>query len=457
MFKFLQNYKLHNSGAVALMFALLVPLLVGSSGIALDYARAYLVKQRLSQALDAAALAGAASATEADEIEQKILEFFAANYPEEKIGATFDPEVSIDGNEITVSGVAIYTTTFLRFLGIEEIDINSVTVVQREVQGLEVVLVMDNTGSMATNNNIATLRTAATNFVNIMFENTSNPEYVRIGLVPYSTSVNVGSYGLGENPDGSYYDSAFVNNPHDLEYDTDSSDQWHGCVLANAYPDDTDDNSETWDMYRYCLDEDENLVCDYYSEAYNCSGRGRRRTCSYRNVARNSPNYICPDTPVTPITSDQDALIESIETMDADGHTYGNYGMVWGYRLISPEYPFEEGAAWDSELWRKAIVMMTDGVNTMHPYYSTYGPTADHDISASDLNERFAEVCENLKDRDVIIYTVTFTGGVSEDTKDYYRECATSESQYYDAPSQDDLINVFETISRELSNLHIKG
>ncbi|MEZ5919358.1 MAG: hypothetical protein R3D66_05475 [Alphaproteobacteria bacterium] len=39
---------------------------------------------------------------------------------------------------------------------------------------------MDNTGSMATNNNISTLRTAATNFVNILFDRTSNLNYIRI-------------------------------------------------------------------------------------------------------------------------------------------------------------------------------------------------------------------------------------------------------------------------------------
>lgn len=158
-----------------------------------------------------------------------------------------------------------------------------------------------------------------------------------------------------------------------------------------------------------------------------------------------------------PLSSVQQDLLDNIDTMQASGHTLGNYGMTWGYRVVSPEYPFEEAADWDNDIWQKAVIMMTDGVNTMHPYYSAYARTSDHDIDASDLNDRFEEVCENMKDDGITIYTITFAGGVNESTKDFYRDCATSEDQYYDAPSQDALIEVFETISRELSNLYIKG
>jgi Flp pilus assembly protein TadG len=452
----LKKYIQDTRGAIAVAFAIMTPIIIGAAGLAIDYSQAYMVQQRLHQAIDAAALAGVASDTDESAVEAKIIEFFNVNYPPEKIGATYDPVVTFDGNEITVAGNAQYNTYFLRIFGIDDITIEAETVVQRLVQGLEVVLVMDNTGSMASNNNIGTLRTAATNFVNILFANTSNPETIKIGLVPYSTSVNVGSYGLGENPDGSYYDTPFVNNPHDLDYSTSNSSQWQGCVLANAYDDDTTDNEGPWDMYRYCRDESENVVCDYYRQR-TCTGRRRNRRCTYENVARRNANYICPDTSIMPLSSDQDALLDQIDTMRADGWTLGNYGMVWGYRVLTPEYPFEEATDWDNELWQKAAVMMTDGVNTMHSYYTAYGPTADHDIGPSDLNERFAEVCENMKDQGITLYTITFAGGVNENTKEYYRNCATSEDQYYDAPSQDDLIDVFETISRELSNLYIKS
>jgi hypothetical protein len=141
--------------------------------------------------------------------------------------------------------------------------------------------------------------------------------------------------------------------------------------------------------------------------------------------------------------------------MEAEGHTLGNFGLVWGWRVISPEFPFQEGSPYGDREWDKVIIMMTDGVNTMHPYYSAYGPTYTHNVDPGDLNEKMEDVCHNIKQEDILLYTITFESGVDENTKDYFRNCASSPDKYHDAPSQEDLITVFEQISRELSNLHI--
>tara|TARA_B100001989_G_scaffold246955_1_gene218525 strand:- start:1472 stop:2872 length:1401 start_codon:yes stop_codon:yes gene_type:complete len=448
------------TATIAIMFGIMAPVLIGVAGMSLDYSQAYLVKQRLAQALDAAALAGAAASTEEAEIEQRVLDFFHANYPPEKLGIEYTPSVQVVGDEVRVGGSARYETTFLRVIGVDFIDVSAETTVVREVQGIEVVLVMDNTGSMSTNNNIGALRNAASNFVYIMYGidpddgaladpsslddmATRDRDYIKIGLVPYSTSVNVGPYGLGEDRNGDYYGEAFVNNPHDLSY-TDyynTSTNWFGCVLAHDYPADTTDHEGPWDMYRYCRDEDDTPICDL----------------DYYGNPKRKPNYICPRTPILPLSTSPTEQKNVIDTMVASGHTYGNYGMVWGYRVISPSLPFDEGVEWENQYWRKAIVMMTDGQNTMHNKYSTYGPTADHNLGPGDLNNRFIDVCDNLKEDGVIIYTVTFYSNVPQSTKDFYEECATSSDYYHDAPDQEDLIDVFETISRELSNLHIKG
>ncbi len=461
--KFVQGYLRRTSGAIAIMFALMVPVLVGIVGVSLDLSQAYLVKQRLTQALDAAALAAAASSTDSAEIRQKVLDFFAVNYPPEETGITFDPVVQIIGDEVIVTGNAAYNTLFLKTIGIDVIDVTGETTVVREVQGIEVVLVMDNTGSMSTNNNIQALKNAASNFVYIMYGidvdegNAADPssldsmstrdrDFIKVGMVPYSTSVNVGPYGFGRDLNGDYYGEAFVNNPFDLNYTTNynTNNDWFGCVLADDYPNDTLDHQGPWDMYRYCRDENDDPYCDLRWNDY------RREY-----YVRQKPNYNCVRTPLTPLISSPTQLKETIDTMVASGHTYGNYGMVWGGRVLSSDFPFEEGVEWGNQYWRKAIVMMTDGNNTMHNRYSLYGPTQDHSISVTDLNRRFVEVCDDLKEKGVLIYTVTFYGA-NNNTKDYYRECATAESYYHDAPDQQDLIDVFETISRELSNLHIK-
>lgn len=454
----IRRYCLHTAGSLAVMFGIMAPVLIGVAGMSLDYSQAFLVKQRLSQALDAAALAAAASSTDGDVIRQKVIDFMDANYPPEEVGITYEPIVNIVGDEVIVTADARYNTLFLRVLGIDSIDVDASTTVVREVQGIEVVLVMDNTGSMASNNNIQALRDAASNFVYIMYGidvedgEAADPssldgmarrdrDFIKVGLVPYSGSVNVGPYGLGEDFNGDYYGPAFVNNPHNLQYTTaTNNNRWLGCVLAEDNPDDTRDISGPWDMYRYCRDADDDPYCDL-------NNRG--------NVRRNA-NYDCPRTPLMPLSKSPSALKTSIDTMNAQGYTHGNYGMAWGYRVISPDFPFEEGVEWDNKYWRKAVVMMTDGVNTIHPRYSAYGPTQDHNLRPGDLDDRFEETCDLMKDDDILIYTVTFDRGVNQRTKDLYKECATSEDYYHDAPSKSELIDVFERISRELSNLHIR-
>lgn len=432
-------------GVTITVFAIVIPMVMAVTGVALDMSRAYLVKKRLGQSLDAAALATAGSSGDLAAQQERMRAFFEKNFEDGRIARIIDgPHLVPQNEEMKMHATARVHTMFMSIWNHDYIDVYAETTVQKELRGIEVVLVMDNTGSMSTNDNIGTLRTAATNFIDIMFDRAPEPDVIKIGLVPYATSVNVGRYGLGLNPDGTQYADgvSFINNPNDIEYTTNysSNSRWLGCVIEDETAD-TIDHEGPWDMYRWCRDEDDDPYCNLDR---------------YGNV-RQRPNYICPTSYVTPLTSNQDYLLDQIDAMNANGNTLGNYGMVWGWRLISPEFPFEEGAPWTDDKWRKAVLMMTDGQNTIGNYYSAYGSDRDHDISSYDLNEKFEDVCENMKNEGIIIYTVTFTGSINETTKDYYRQCATDTTKYYDAPSQEDLIEAFEAISRELSNLYVKS
>ncbi|MBU0800809.1 MAG: pilus assembly protein [Alphaproteobacteria bacterium] len=495
--KLLKNFKayLHDrSASIMMSFALALPILLGSVGMSLDMGQAYLVRQRLAGALDASALAGAAMATEQDEIAANVQEFFDLNYPARKIGTAYDLDVLVDGDEVIVSARADFDTAFMRILGIEKLTIYEESIVVREVRGLEVALVVDVTGSMSTNNNISTLRQASTSFVEILFDRTSDPEAIKIGIVPYSTSVNVGPYGVGRTPDGEDFEDGedvgvgFVvdwngNDLNPSQYTTNynHTSRWYGCVVEanddgwddndnsnDPYPndviklrDDEDpelkilDHEGPWPIYRY-----ENYARNASACGQTCTGSGRNRRCTdnYCHYTHTYPNTNCPRSHIVPLTSDEDELLDAISGFTAYGNTMGNIGMTWGYRVLSPEFPFQQGAPWNDTEWRKVIIMMTDGQNTMDNTYSAYWRTRRHDLGTDDQNERFLETCNQMKTaKGVLIYTVTFAGGVDDDTKDFYRQCATSPAQYYDAPSQQELIDVFETISRELANLHLRG
>ena len=94
------------NGAVAIIFALaLIPLTV-ASGLAVDLGRAYIVKNRLAYALDAAGLAvGSSSSSDAQELQTLAQSFFDANYPADELGVPATPTLTIDeeSNLITLS------------------------------------------------------------------------------------------------------------------------------------------------------------------------------------------------------------------------------------------------------------------------------------------------------------------------------------------------------------------
>ena len=467
MFNKIKKYLKDTAGATAIVVAIAIPLVVGATGLSTDVAFSYLIKQRLSHALDAAAVAAAASANEGSDIQAKIEQFFAQNYPPEKIGATSAITISIDGSDIIVSATAHYDTYFAQILGWDQIDIYAESTVAREILGLEVAMVLDVTGSMGTVidgvSNMSALKTASTNFVDILFDRAIFDDTLKIGIVPYATAVNVGPYGLGLNPDGSAYGDPFVNNPDELEFNQSQKSEWWGCTLALDYPSDTEDgdSSTMWDMYDFTLQFSANDFYRSWSTYYNTW---------YYIVYDNhyGPNNWCNKSYILPLSSNQEKITDRIDDLYASGSTLGNLGMAWGYRVVSPAEPFDEGSAYSDEKWQKAVVMMTDGDNYINSHYSGYGGFTQHNVDVNDLNDRLEETCANMKAKDILVYTITFSyqtgtsGGVpvyniDDSTREVYERCATEPSKYYDALGQEELIDVFETISRELSNVHIKG
>jgi Mg-chelatase subunit ChlD len=152
--------------------------------------------------------------------------------------------------------------------------------------------------------------------------------------------------------------------------------------------------------------------------------------------------------PLVRLTNDSAAVKKQIMSMSASGETYIAPGLLWGWRSLSPNAPFADGAVY-SPATRKVIVLMTDGANTHSPNYP------DHEGTNTDAaNKLTAELCSSIKKTGIDIYTIAFD--VSDVTiKSILQSCATSPSFYYDATTVSSMQEAFGQIATALAGVRL--
>jgi Flp pilus assembly protein TadG len=191
-------------GNVALIFGLSLPVMVLMTVGGVDIHRASTVRVNLQDALDASALAAARSPyTDPADIQRVGMAALRANltnYPniilrEDK--TTFvlneDQVVIADGSVDVKTLVAnIFLPPYGQFMD-DYLPVGAHSEVNRSSKNLEVSLVLDITGSMA-GSRIRDLKSAATELVTMIVQDLQTPYYSKMAIVPYSNSVNLGSY-----------------------------------------------------------------------------------------------------------------------------------------------------------------------------------------------------------------------------------------------------------------------
>jgi Flp pilus assembly protein TadG len=207
----------------------------------------------------------------------------------------------------------------------------------------------------------------------------------------------------------------------------------------------------------------------------------------YRVNSTRSANKSCPQNAITPLTNVKATLNSAIDALQVNGYTQLPLGAAWGWRLLSPEWRGEWGGDMDSndlpldydeELSQKVVIFMTDGNNDMPgeasdpdsgnrdpDNYTSYGRIGDGRIdgivedSAAELemNNRFAQICNSMKDaeRGITIYTISFGADVKTSSKTLLRNCASLQDYYFHAPSEEKLKEVFRAIGDALSKLRV--
>jgi hypothetical protein len=353
------------------------------------------------------------------------------------------------------------------------------------------------------------LKEAATSLVESLANATKDPEDLKIALVPFSQTVNVGSAyktadWMDKNANSSIHDDIFTKdngttyagtNRFSL-FDTMKVD-WAGCVESRPYPYDVTEapptaaNPDTLYVPYFAPDEPN---IDDYKNSYLKDIKGDRKwkgkqgnPAKYKDKKNfiesmndtyspfgyhYGPNSGCEMEPIARMTTDSDTIVDAIDDMVAIGNTHINVGLQWGWHVLSPNAPFEDGVAYDDEEWTKVVVLLTDGNNENaygneknESYYSGYGYTWQNRFGTTStsssqrteaLDARLDELCDNMKAEDVGIVIYTVRVEVKDGSSEVLEDCASEPDNFKEVANVADLEETFTNIGGSIQKLRLK-
>lgn len=433
--------------------------LIGATGTAVDMGRVQIVQSRMQNALDSAGLAAGASISTTN-VTTEASKYFYVNFPANYLGTqitSFSATATVDNNLINLDVTGQVKTTFMKLLGITTVNVSAHSQITRANKGMELVLVMDNTGSMSSSGKLSAMKSAATDLINNLFGSNSTVPNLWVGLVPFTMTVNIGTSHASWTETNS-----FDWGP--------SPSAWMGCVDAREASgrDVTDDPPSVAKFPQYYWPDDSN------NNWITTTTKNGKTTTTYSSPLNTSlgPNKNCVAA-VTPMTASKSTILNGISSMTALGNTHIGIGAVWGWRMLSPRWQGLWGGemntnslplAYNTPLMSKVMVLLTDGDNTMDNsnhtayWYLSNGKlgTTNSTTAVNSLNTRLATVCTSAKANNIIIYTIGLSIPSSDTTAiNLLRNCATKPEYYFNSPTASDLQAVFRSIADSLANLRV--
>jgi Flp pilus assembly protein TadG len=228
-------FKSARGAAAPLIVVSIIPMIAAMGG-AIDLANIYMVRSQMRDAVDNAALAGG-RLFRSDDRDAQVANFFNSNLPllangnilqslnitSSKIGAT---------DRIKVAAEVDVKLLIMKFFGFNTFRVRTEATVERGATGMELVLALDNTDSMNEDDpdggsRIDALRTASIQLINTLYGgNETNPN-LWIGVVPYTSMVNVGKILKEEETSRGVQ---YVDNLPGYNYDPTLPTGWKGCI-----------------------------------------------------------------------------------------------------------------------------------------------------------------------------------------------------------------------------------
>lgn len=323
-------------GSVAIFGIMMFVLMIMLSGMAVDIMRYEAERTKIQNTLDAATLA-AANLDQTLDPESVVDDYFNKAGLSKYLGSVQVDE-GLNYRTVTADASTEIPTFFMKMMGINSLPLPAHGQAEERIGQVEISLVLDVSGSMASNSKIQNLKVAAKQFIDTMF-NSVEPGKLSISIVPYAAQVTA------------------------------------GATLLNYY------NYSRDHAYSYCID----FSSADFNSAVLSTTTALSQTGHFDPWYRAKPPslMVCPPSSartILPFSGDKAALKAKIDGLQAEGNTSIDVGMKWGAALLDPSArsivssmiangtapasfegrPFDYS---DHEAL-KVIVVMTDGENT---------------------------------------------------------------------------------------------
>ncbi|MFX0544865.1 pilus assembly protein TadG-related protein [Roseovarius sp. S1116L3] len=353
-----RRFRKDEDGAVVAftLFVLLMMLIAG--GVAIDMMRHEMQRTKLQNTLDTAVLAAAGAPFDTSPkgiVEDYFAKADMASYLNESGDDDFMQ--TLNRSKVTASAQMTMNTHLMKLVGVNSLKAAAASSAERRIPKLEVVLVLDVSGSMKNNSKLANLKSAAKGFVTTVLGSSATGETV-ISIVPFSWSVT---------PSQATFSALAVDERH--EYST--------CLVFE----DNDFTHATLATGESGFSSGKPVNQMVYTSVYggfdDFSGSDSR-SCYAQDYME-----------ILPYSFDKAALHSKIDSFLASGNTSGDQGMNWGAAILDPTFRqitddmIAAGevdaslsaipADYDAPETLKVIVMMGDGQNTSSYHFSEGG------------------------------------------------------------------------------------
>lgn len=432
-----------SKGNFALLTAVATPVLLMGVGLGVNVVQSYHLKSSLQHALDAAITSTARDLTTGKIAEKDaksaVMAFLDANTdPRFATTATYTLDsLNVDAAAKTVSA-SVSANVSLGFplfsVLAPRVSVDSAALYSDKA--VEVAMMLDLTGSMK-GSKIADLKTAATNAVTTLLgsQNAAKPR-VRIALVPYANSVNLGALAAK---------SVFVEKVAADRQRTGGNGDPIFVSSGGARVDNC--ATERPGAHQYTdVGPDVSMVHrDYLLSGY----------ANYYSTTT------CPSTAIMPLTADGAALKKTISSFVAEGGTAGHIGVQWSWYMLSEKWGDTVGAASrpaspDPKKVAKYAILMTDGEFNLSYFDVNDKKQAYNDLGKKATRDAAKTLCKAMRDAGIEIFTVGFM--LQEpNAKATMKDCASPDSgwvrHYFEAATGKELDSAFQEISSNIEAL----